>query len=134
MTKQDICRVLAGALVLVVAIALGIGSIQLWNGAPPSWPDLVARDETVVRASRAIMLVALLMFVGGSAAIVDVGWGPPVATIATIVFVVGAFWANHVLFGDIRPKHTLPNLVVGAIVLVLLWIGAARAPAPVMTP
>ena len=38
-------------------------------------------------------------------------------------FVLGGFWANHVLFADIRPRHTVPNVIVAAVVAWLLWFG-----------
>ena len=38
-------------------------------------------------------------------------------------FVLGGFWANHVLFADIHPRHTVPNVIVAAVVVWLLWFG-----------
>ena len=42
MTKPEIFRAAGGALVVLIGVALGVASFQLWNGAPSSWKDVVA--------------------------------------------------------------------------------------------
>jgi len=58
------------------------------------------------------------------------GWGYAAATIAMCAFVLVGFWGNHVLFADIRPRHTVPNVIVAALVVWLLWFGYASGSAP----
>src|SRR5262249_40167330 len=67
MTKPEICRVVGGALAVLIGVTLGVASVQLWNGAPPSWKDVVASAPTVRSASRGILAVAALLLVGGIA-------------------------------------------------------------------
>ena len=69
------------------------------------------------------MAVAGVLLLAGAAATVNLGWGWLAATSAIVVFLAGGFWANYVLFGDVRPFHTGANVMVGALILWLLWIG-----------
>ena len=126
MTKQEICRIVGGILVVLIGIAVGYGGLQLWNGAPSSWKDVIANRSTVKNAARGIVVVALMLLVGGIGAIINSSWGQMAASIGILNFIVGGFWANYILFGNIRPKHTGANVVVGAIILFLLWFGYAQ--------
>ena len=67
--------------------------------------------------------VAGLLVIGGLLAAVGLDSGYWAATTATAVFVGGVFWANYILFGSFRPLHTGTNLIVGAAIQWLLWIG-----------
>jgi hypothetical protein len=75
-----------------------------------------------------MIVMSALLLVAGAAALGNVPWGDYAAAIVTIVVVAAAFWANHALFGDIRPLHTGTNIVVAAIILALLWFGHDRQP------
>src|SRR5262249_59665280 len=98
MAKQEICRIIGGLLVVLIGIAVGIGGIQLWNGAPASWRDVTASDSTVKNSARSILFVAVLLFVGGIAATFNLSWGQWAASIAIVIFVIGGFWANYILY------------------------------------
>lgn len=123
MTKYAICRAIGGVLVVLIGVVVGVGSYQLRNGAPPSWPDIVAKDPAVRTVSKGMAAVAGLLVIGGLIAAIGLGWGYWAATGATIVFVAGGFWANYILFGSLRPFHTGTNIVVCAMIQWLLWIG-----------
>ncbi|HET6266722.1 MAG TPA: hypothetical protein VFG11_03320 [Acidobacteriota bacterium] len=125
MSKQEICRIIGGLLVVLIGIAVGIGGIQLWNGAPASWRDITASNSTAKNSARTILVVAVMLFIGGIAATFNLNWGQWAASIAIVIFVIGGFWANHLLFGSIRPGHTITNVIVGAVILWLLRIGYA---------
>lgn len=123
MNKHDVCRIIAGVLVLITGAAIGFGSVQLWNGAPTSWPDVVAGDATVKNVANGMFAMAILLFVVAIAVLGNFGWGPIVAAIAVGIFVAAAFWANYALFGSVRPMHTGINVVFAGLILWLLWIG-----------
>jgi hypothetical protein len=122
MSKHDICRIVAALLVALIGIAVGFGSFLLWNGAPASWPDVVATGSTVKGIARGMMVMALMLLIAGTATTLNPGWGSFAAAIAVAIFVAAGFWANYVLFGDIRIVHTGTNVVIGALILWLLWI------------
>ena len=124
--KQDICRTVAAVMVMLIGLAICVGSVQLWNGAPASWPDVIAGDASVKSIAKGMMAMAVILFVAGGAVLGNVGWGQFAAAISVTIFVVAGFWANRVLFGGVRPMHTGPNVVVGALVLWLLWIGYSK--------
>ena len=126
MNRYDIARVVAGLIVVLIGLAIGVGSFQLRDGKPLSWPDIVADDSTVRITAGAMAVVAAVLVVAGAAAIFALGWGYAAAMIAIGVFVVGGFWANYVLFADLRPIHTVPNVIVAALVIWLLWLGYSR--------
>jgi hypothetical protein len=123
MTTPDVCRVVGGALVILIGTALAIGGIQLWRGASKAWPDVIAQEMTVKSTSGGMILMAALLLLAGAAAMGNLPWGCHVAAISTILLVLAAFWANDALFGGIRPLHTGTNIVVAAIILALLWFG-----------
>jgi len=123
MTKQEICRIVGGMLAVLTGMAVGFGGLQLWNGAPSSWKDVIANRSTVKNAARGIVVVAVMLLIGGVAVAFNLAWGQLAASIAIVNFVAGGFWANHILFGKIRPLHTGANVVVGAIIFWLLWLG-----------
>jgi len=123
MSKYEISRMTGGVIVALIGVAVALGGFQLRNGAPPSWPDVIAADTTVKSAAKGMVAVGVLLFTAGAAATLGIGWGYAAATSATAAFVLGAFWANYVLFGDIRLIHTGPNVLVGMLVVWLLWVG-----------
>jgi hypothetical protein len=75
-----------------------------------------------------MIVMSAILLIAGSAALGHVPWGNYAAATVTIVVVAAAFWANHALFGNIRPLHTGTNVVVAAIILALLWFGYDRRP------
>src|SRR5262245_48132627 len=109
MTKQEICRIVGGMLAVLTGMAVGFGGLQLWNGAPSSWKDVIANRSTVKNAARGIVVVAVMLLIGGIAVAFNLAWGQLAASIAIVNFVAGGFWANHILFGKIRPLHTGAN-------------------------
>jgi hypothetical protein len=70
-----------------------------------------------------MIAMAVLLLVAGVAALGNKPWGLRAAAISTIVVVAAAFPVNYALFAQIRPLHTLTNIVVAAIILALLWFG-----------
>jgi hypothetical protein len=128
MNTAAVCRVIGGAIVMIVAAAIGAGGWQLWQGGAAKWPDIVADEATVQRTSIGMMVIALLLVVAGGAAIGNVAWGGGAAAIATLLVVMAAFFVNQALFGSARALHMGTNLVVALIVLALLWFGYSRPP------
>ena len=126
MTKQDICRIVAGVSVILIGAAICVGGVQLWGGAPASWPDVIAADATVKSTAKGMIAMAVILVVAGVAVISNVGWGQLAAVIAVTIFVVTGFWANQVLFGSVRPMHAGPNVAIGALILLLLRIGYSK--------
>jgi hypothetical protein len=122
MTKPEIFRVAAGALTALVGVALGVAAAQLWNGAPASWPDVVASEASVKSTARVIALVTAALVIAGSATAFGAAWGRSAAAIGILAFAAGGFWANVVVFGSVRPIHTIPNIIIAVIVLILLWM------------
>jgi hypothetical protein len=128
MTGAAVCRVLGGALVVLIGVAMAAGGAQLWRGGPASWPDIIANEATVRRTSSGMIVMAVLLLAAGITVIGNVPWAGHAAAVATIVVVVAAFGVNHTLFGDIRITHTGTNIVVAAIILTLLWFGYRQPP------
>ena len=126
MVRRTICRVAGGVLVVLVGIAVGFAGILLWSGAPSSWPDPSASVATTRSTGLIVLLLAVLLLVSGAAATINVRWGPLASVIAILAFVVGGFWANYVLFGDIRLAHTGVNVILSAFIVLLLWAGSRR--------
>ncbi len=124
MTKQAICRIIGGCLVILIGAGVGFASYFLWNGAPDSWRDVVASTATVKAASRAMVVMAFVLVLSGVLAAANGPWGTTWAAIATVVFIVAAFWANQTLFGSLRLTHTGSNIIVAAVILLLLWVGS----------
>ena len=127
MTTAAICRVVGGALIVLIGVALAIGGVQLWRGGPTTWPDIIANARIVAQVSGGMLVMAVLMLVSGAAAIGNVPWARWAGSSATVFVVISAFWTNQALFGDIRPAHTVINLVVGAIIVALLRFGFAHS-------
>jgi hypothetical protein len=123
MNGASICRFVGGALVALVGVAVGAGGFQLWRVGAEAWPDVIATRETVQRTAGGMLAMALVLVVAGVAAATKMPWGREAGMVATIAVVLAAFWVNHVLFGNIRPAHTVTNIVVAAIILALLWFG-----------
>jgi hypothetical protein len=123
MTTTAVSRIVGGALVILIGVALAFGGIQLWQGGPKAWPDVIANEATVRRMSSGMIVMAALVLFAGGAAVGNLPWGGAAAAVVTIVVVVAAFWVNHALFGDIRPLHTGTNVVVAAVIVALLWYG-----------
>jgi hypothetical protein len=91
---------------------LAFGGIQLWRGGSEAWPDVIANETTVRRASTGMLVMAALLLVAGVAALGNMIWGFRAAAIAIIVVVSAAFPVNYALFGQMRPLHTGTNIVV----------------------
>lgn len=70
-----------------------------------------------------LALAAVLLLGSSVGVFLRTPWGFPAALTALLVFVVGGFWGNNVVFGDMRPMHTITNVVVAAIALALIWFG-----------
>jgi hypothetical protein len=134
MTAAAISRIVGGALVLIVGAAVALGGVHLWRGGPEKWPDTIADETTTRRIAVGMIVVAVLTLISGGAAIGNISWGGYAAAISTLVVVAAAFWVHHTLFGDIRPLKTGTNVVVGAIILALLWIGYAKQPSDAPGP
>ena len=120
------CRIVAGVIVVLIGVVICVGSVQLWNGPPASWPDVIAGDASVKSTAKGMLAMAVVLFVAGVAVITNVGWGQFAAAISVTLFVVAGFWANRVLFGSVRPLHTGLNVLVGALVIWLLWVGYSK--------
>jgi hypothetical protein len=127
-TKVRLCRVASGILVILVGIAIGFGGIQLWDGAASSWPDLVASASTIKNVALGLLILAALLVIAGSAATFNLRWGQWTSAVAILVCVADGFWINYLLFGDVRLMHSGPNVVVAALILLLLWVGARHEP------
>src|SRR5262249_2842555 len=123
MTSAFVSRVSAGGLVILIGAALLLGGAQLWRGGPTAWPDVVASARIVRRTAGITLILGTLLVAAGLAAAINAPAGRHSAAIGTTVVVLGAFWGNRVLFGSMRPSHTLTNVVVLAVVLTLLWFG-----------
>jgi predicted signal transduction protein with EAL and GGDEF domain len=55
-------------------------------------------------------------------------WAARSAAATLIVFVIGAFWAHYVLFGELALGRIATNIVVSAVILVLLrWSNTGSA-------
>lgn len=126
---KRLCRIASGILVILVGIAIGFGGIQLWGGTASSWPNLAADASTIKNVAFGLLVLAALLVVAGTAATLNLRWGQLVSVAAVLVFVVGGFCVNYILFGDIRLLHSGANVVVAALTLLLLWVGARRPPA-----
>ena len=126
MTKRDLCRIVSGILVVLIGIAVGFGGFQLWAGVPSSRPDLVADASTIKGAAVGMLVLAAFLLLAGSAAIASLRWGRVASAIALLVFVAGGFWVNYAVFGGVRLMHSGANVVVAAVALLLLWLGARR--------
>ena len=126
MRTAAICRVVGGALIVLIGVALAIGGVQLWRGGPTAWPEIIADARIVAQVSGGMLVMAVLMLVSGVAAIGNVPWGRSAGSSATVFLVIAAFWANQALFGDIRMAHTVINVVVAAIIVALLRYGFAH--------
>jgi hypothetical protein len=126
MTKRTVCRIVGGILVVLIGVAVGFGGFQLWGGAPSSWPNLIADASTIRSAAVGMLALAVFLVVAGTAATVNLRWGQAVSAIGILVFVAGGFWVNYALFGDVRLTHSGANVVVAAVILLLLSVGARR--------
>jgi hypothetical protein len=125
MAAAAICRIVGGALVLLISAPLGIAGVLLLRRGPAASPDIIASEPATRRIARVMVCVSVLLFIAGGAAIGNVVWGGYAAAIATLVAVVAAHWINHGLFGRMRWWKTATNVAVLAIILVLLWYGYA---------
>ena len=125
--KTTICRIAAGVLVVLVGVAVGFAGIGLLTGAYSSSPDLIASAATTKSAALGMLMLAAMLLLTGAAATINLRWGQWTSAVAILAFVIGGFWVNHVLFGDIRPVHTGTNVDLGALILSLLWAGSRRA-------
>ena len=126
MNAAALCRIVGGAIVIIVATAIGAGGLQLWRGGAAKWPDIVADETTVKRTSGGMIVIAAVLLVAGIAAIGNLAWGGWAAAVAMLVVVVAAFFVNQALFGSARPLHMVTNIIVAAITLALLWFGYHR--------
>jgi hypothetical protein len=126
MRYAEFYRIAGGVLVFLIGVALSLAGAQLWKGGPAAWPEIVANDVIVRRTAYGLIIMAALLLITGIATMRGVSWGSFVAAIVLIIFVVIAFWGNHLLFGDIRPLHTITNVIVAAIILALLRVGVSR--------
>ena len=91
-----------GILVILVGIAVGFGGVQLRDGAALSFPNLVADASTIKNVASGLLVLAALLLVAGSAVALSLRWGQLASIAAILVFVVGGFWVNYILFGNIR--------------------------------
>jgi hypothetical protein len=123
MTTAIACRVIGSALVILISAALAFGGIQLGQRGRQAWPDVIANETTVKRTSSGMIIMAVLLLVSGVAALGNFPWGTHAAASATLILVAAAFPANYVLFGNMRPLHTVTNIFVAAIIVTLLWLG-----------
>lgn len=123
MIAATICRMVGGALVLLIGAPLGIAGVLLWQRGPVASPDIIASEPATRRISISMISVSVLLFVTGAAVIGNVSWGGYAAAIAMLSVVVAAHWVNQSLFGQMRWWKTVTNVVVFAIILVLLWYG-----------
>ncbi len=114
---------IGGSLIILLGVGCGVGAYALWNGAPKSWPDVVGSETAVQRTSRGLAAVSIMLLLSGVATVLQIRWACEAGAIATVAFVAGGFLGNYVVFGDLRPKHTVTNVLLGAAILWLLWQG-----------
>jgi hypothetical protein len=127
MDKYEILLIAGAMLTILIGATIAFGSSQLWNGAPATWPDVVASASTVRTVARVMLVVAVILALAGIGATLGRAWGLVASAVALAIFVIGGFLANYTLFGDFRLAHTGTNLVVAVIVVCLLWSGYAGA-------
>ena len=123
MISADFCRIAGSTLVLLIGIGCGLGGTQLWRGGSKVWPDIIADESIVRRTAVGLIIMAVSLLITGIAAMMAMPWGGASAATATILFMTGGFWGNHILFGDVRPVHTGTNVILALVVLILLWFG-----------
>jgi hypothetical protein len=123
MISSTVFLSLAGGLIILLGAGCGVGGVTLWNGKPDNWPDVVASDGVVRRTARGLVGMGVLLLATGLTTIFGIPVGCVAGGISTLLFVVGGFLGNHALFGDIRPKHTGPNVVLACVIWILIWFG-----------
>ena len=114
---------IGGSLIVLLGSGCGIGAYVLWNGAPESWTDVVATETVVRRTARFLVAVSIALLVTGVASFLGIRWAGAAGAMATLVFVVGGFLGNYMLFGNLRLKHTGTNVLIAMAILWLLWKG-----------
>ena len=123
---EDVYLWIAAGLVLVLGWGCGFGAYALWNGAPQNWPDVIAADFVVRRTARVLAFTSILLLASGAACVIKVPWACEASAVATLLFVAGGFAGNYAVFGSLRPAHTVPNVIIAAVILWLLWLGYPR--------
>ena len=113
----------AGSLIVLLGVGCGLGGVALWRGKPENWSDVVAPDATVRRTARGLVGMGALLLVTGVATLLRDPSGCISGAVSTLLFVAGGFWGNYALFGDLRPKHTGPNVVIACVIWLLIWLG-----------
>ncbi len=115
--------ILAGILMVLVGLGCGFGAKALWRGAPKNWPDVIASDAVARRTALGLLVVSVALLVTGIGSALGQLWAVRAGGVALAAFVGGGFWGNYAIFGDLRPKHTITNVVIAAVIFGLLWFG-----------
>lgn len=114
---------IAGCITILIGAGCGVGCRVLWGGKPESWPDFIANDLLIHKVSLGLLIVSALLLAAGIGTLVRISGSREAVAVAILLFVAGGYLGNYKLFGDLRPKHTLANTVIAAVVLWLLWVG-----------
>jgi hypothetical protein len=121
---MDIARnlpLIASGLIFLVGVGCGVGGLALYGGKPSGWTDVVANDALLRRVSVGLLLTSALLLASGISGAFRLPHAPIAGVIAIVLFVVGGFWGNYAVFGDIRPLHTGGNVVIATLILSMLW-------------
>lgn len=115
--------IVAGILMILVGAGCGLGAMALRRGAPKNWPDVIAGDAVARRTALGLLVVSVALFATGVGSALGYLWAVRIGGVALAMFVAGGFWGNYAIFGDLRPRHTIANVVIAAVIFGLLWIG-----------
>jgi hypothetical protein len=124
--KHKLCLIVAAALAALVGIVWAGGGIALYRGSPPIFPGISAGRSTAMNVGIGMVVAGGCLIAAAASAFLRhrIAW--PLGAASAAVFAVDGFVSNYLLFGAIRPKHTLTDVAIAAVILGLL-AGGRRA-------
>jgi len=111
---------------MLIGIALHIGAWQLLIFGASQWPDIVAQPSTTFITAIAMAALGTAFFVSVVGVVFNYRWCIQFALTTLLVFTIGGFVGNYLLFGNIRWMHSGTNLIVVIVITILLIAGTRR--------
>lgn len=110
------------AVIFTTIIGLGclLGAVVIFRGSDKDLPDVVVSEAILKRVGIGLAVTSVLTLGSAIALYAKVPNAEYYVLTSTMIFVIGGFWGNKVVFGDYRPTHTGTNVILAAIVWIAL--------------
>jgi len=123
---MTMARIIAVALLVIVAVARGIGSVVLAVRGPTAADSDLIGQGTALILSLGLLVVSVLALVAAIGLIRKQKWAAPFALVAPLAFVVDGALNGYLLFGKPGAGGTAVNVVAAGAIIGFVLLAKRR--------